>query len=74
MAVKIGERNGFELFVPTSGGKAGKGLAKTGSVQVRRMGVIVKQFRFRCDDEGGRKGAVQKAAAYVRSCGLGTPK
>jgi hypothetical protein len=71
MAVKIGEHESFEIFVPTSGGKAGKGLANTSNVQVRRNGVIVKQFRFKCDDEESRKAALRKAGAFIRSNGLG---
>lgn len=71
MAVKIGEHEGFEIFGPTSGGKAGKGLARTSSMQVRRDGAIVKQFRFKCDDEDSRKAALRKAGAFMRSNGLG---
>jgi hypothetical protein len=67
MAVKMSGTNGFELFMPTSGGKAGKGRAKTSSLQVRRGGVIVKQFRFTCDDEASRRAAVAKAVAFMHN-------
>jgi hypothetical protein len=44
----IGE---FELHVPTSGGKAGAGRNLTSNVQVRKNCMIVKQFRFRTNDD-----------------------
>lgn len=61
----IAELNGYEIHLPTSGGKAGKGYAETGTIQVRRSGCIVKQFRFTMDDKAGRVGALKKAKSYV---------
>jgi hypothetical protein len=55
----------FEVHLPTSGGKAGKGRQVTSSLQVRRGGAIVAQFRFRVSDPDSRKGAVAKARAFI---------
>lgn len=63
--MKIQDYRGFQLHVPQSGGKAGKGRNKTGTVQVRYSGQIMKQFRFdRFSTENYFK-AVDKARAYV---------
>lgn len=45
--MEIGEYRGYTLYVPTSGGKAGKGNNKTGSLQIRNGNFIVKQIRFK---------------------------
>jgi len=46
----IGTFYGYDFIIPDSGGKAGKGCNKTGSVQLRAHSRIVKQFRFRTTD------------------------
>lgn len=63
--MKIAELNGYEAHLPTSGGKAGKGCAKTGTIQVRRENMIVKQFRFVWADEPSRLKAIRSAKAYM---------
>lgn len=68
--MKIGELNGFEFHVPTSGGKAGKGCNHTGTIQVVRTShhgsQIVKQFRFVVQDQASRLGAIVKARQYAK--------
>jgi hypothetical protein len=58
--------NGCELHIPTSGGKAGKGHNKTGSVQVRKGGQILKQFRFRVDDPNDKTWKLELATRFAR--------
>ena len=47
----IGEYRGYTLYVPTSGGKAGKGNNRTGSLQIRNGSQIIKQIRFKVGDD-----------------------
>jgi hypothetical protein len=64
--MKIGELNGFEFFLPTSGGKAGKGCNRTSTIQIRKHGTfILKQFRFIVSDAGSRAKAMAKAKRYA---------
>lgn len=63
--MKIGEYRGYEFHLPTSGGKAGKGHAKTSNIQVRKDSCILRQFRFRVDDPADRKRAADAAKKYV---------
>ncbi len=62
----IGELNGFELYYPLSGGKAGAGLNKTTALQVRRGGVIVKQFRYNTGSDEARLVAIRKAKQFMK--------
>lgn len=64
--MKVDELNGHEFHLPTSGGKAGKGRNRTSTIQVRRGGVIVKQYRFPMDNEEKRKKAIQRAKDFAR--------
>ena len=65
--MRIDMVNGYGLYVPTSGGKAGTGLNKTSSLQVRAGGCIVKQFRFTVLSPASRAKAVSKAREYALS-------
>lgn len=59
---------GYEIHIPTSGGKAGKGFNKTSSLQVRKNSCIVKTFRFQtaCTScSTGAADAVRRAKAWV---------
>lgn len=61
---------GHTLYIPSSGGKAGKGYNKTSHVQIRRGGMILKQFRFDVYNLPRRKqtlkdDAIQKAKMWV---------
>lgn len=67
--MKVGELNGNEFHIPTSGGKAGKGKAITGSIQVRRGNRIVKQFRFRWMEKASRSAAIAKAKSFAQENG-----
>ncbi len=62
---KIADLGPYEIHMPTSGGKAGKGKALTCSLQVRRDGIILKQFKFMVDDLESRKAAAQKAKDFM---------
>ncbi len=58
MAKLLFIHKGYEVWQPTSGGKAGKGHNKTTSIQIRRQlfsggYVIVKQFRYKVADSQG---------------------
>lgn len=50
--MKIESCYGYELHQPTSGGKAGKGNAKTSTIQVRRHSLVIKQFRYKVGNDG----------------------
>jgi hypothetical protein len=63
--MKIADIGPYEVHLPTSGGKAGKGLNRTSTLQVRRDGSILKQFRFAVADFESRKIAVQKAKDFI---------
>lgn len=62
--MKIADCNGYEVHIPTSGGKAGTGFNKTSTIQVRLGNMIVKQFRFTMDSESSRRAAMRKAREY----------
>jgi len=64
-ARNIGSQNGCDFYQPTSGGKAGTGFNVTSTIQVRRGNQVVKQFRFKVLEPGGREKAIQKARAYA---------
>ena len=55
---------GYEIHLPTSGGKAGKHRERTSTIQVRRAGFIVKQFRYTVADADSRVKAMRKAREY----------
>lgn len=63
----VGRTGDYHLRVPLSGGKAGKGHAKTSNVQVfdsmERM--IVKRFSFKVNDFVSKKKAVDEASFFV---------
>jgi hypothetical protein len=62
--MKVLDHKGFEIHVPTSGGKAGKGCNLTTSIQIRRSSAIVKQFRSKADRDNMIK-AIGKAKAWI---------
>lgn len=55
------------IFLPKSGGKAGKGHNKTSNFQVRNGCQILKQFRFKVGDFASRDSALVKAQAFIQS-------
>lgn len=63
--MKICDYRGFEMHMPTSGGKAGHGYNATGSIQVRFDNCLKANFRFKMDSDVSRKNAVSKAKAFV---------
>ena len=63
--MKIGDYKGHEIHVPTSGGKAGKGKAKTAGLQIRRNGVVLKTFRFNPLLSDERRAALRKARLFI---------
>lgn len=67
--MKIETLNGYELHLPTSGGRAGHGHNQTTSLQVRKDGMIVKQFRFDIHTPGAAKAAAAKAKQFILSQG-----
>jgi hypothetical protein len=67
-AKKVGQSNGFDFYIPTSGGKAGAGNNVTSTIQIRQGSQVVKQIRFKLDDPDSRKRAMQRALVFT-----GTP-
>jgi hypothetical protein len=63
--MKLTEYKGFEVHIPTSGGKAGKGCNKTSTIQLRRKSSIAKQFSFVVADSASRTEAVAKARKWA---------
>lgn len=62
----LAEYKGYTITVPTSGGKAGKGYAKTSNVQVRdRQFCIPKMFQFNVGDAESIRAAARKAREWV---------
>ena len=49
--MKVCDYKGYEIHLPTSGGKAGWGRNVTSTIQVRNGTSIVKQFRFTVADD-----------------------
>ena len=62
--MKIADYKGYEIHLPTSGGKAGKGCAHTSTIQVRKDNIIQKQVRFIVADSEGRRAAIHKARVF----------
>jgi len=60
--MKLLDYKGIEFHLPTSGGKAGKGCAATGTIQARHGNRIVKQFRFKM---GESRAAIHKAKLWA---------
>lgn len=58
-------KDGWEIHLPTSGGKAGKGRARTSTYQVRRNNIIQAQYRFDIADRQSRDRALMKAVQHV---------
>lgn len=65
--MKIADYLGFEIHVPTSGGKAGTGRNRTSTIQLRRANCIQKQFSFVMDDPDSRSRAIAKAKHFAES-------
>jgi hypothetical protein len=65
--MKLCDKGGYEIHVPTSGGKAGTGHNLTSTIQVRHDGLIVKQIRFSMTAESSRRKAVQKAKDWINA-------
>jgi hypothetical protein len=57
----------YDIYCPISGGKAGAGLNRTSSIQVRQGNLIVKQFRYVCDSDVNYDRALKKAHDYVKA-------
>lgn len=70
--MKIAEIGSYEVHLPTSGGKAGRGCNKTSTLQVRYGGVVLKQFRFTVADFESRKAATRKAKDFIIAHARGT--
>lgn len=58
----MGMYKGYNIHVPRSGGKAGKGYNLTTTIQVRRDGLIVKSFKV---DAGNSLSGVIQARLWV---------
>lgn len=65
--MKIADILGYQLHIPTTGGKAGAGRNVTSSVQVRLENIILKNIRFKTTDFKSRSNAIQKARDFVIS-------
>ena len=67
--MRIQDYKGYELHIPTSGGKVGKGYNLTSNIQVRkRQGMrmrIEKQFRFIVKDSFSKARAISRAKKWI---------
>jgi hypothetical protein len=63
--MKVAEYRGYEIRLPESGGKAGKGHNKTTSYQVLCDGFILKQFRFIVGCPLSSKSAARRARLFI---------
>lgn len=63
--MKLADYRGYEITLPMSGGKAGKGKQKTSSIQVRVNGFLIHQTRFRVDNPAARKSALERAKLFL---------
>lgn len=63
--MKVADYKGFQIHVPTSGGKAGKGCNATSSLQVIKHSQIRKLFRFKLDARDSYSNALEKAKAFI---------
>ena len=63
--ILLGKLNGYEFFLPQSGGKAGFGHNRTSTIQVRRDNCVVKQIRFTVDSKESRSKAVVAAKIWA---------
>lgn len=61
------KHRGYDIIIPASGGKAGKGRNVTGSVQVRKHDMILKQFRFKIASDESRERAQWKARVFIEN-------
>lgn len=62
--MQIARYKNYTLHIPESGGKAGKGMNKTGTVQVRHGAFIVAQYRFNVGDAESKRAGIQKARKW----------
>jgi len=65
--MEVRTHRGHTLWEPQSGGKAGKGNNVTGTIQVRKGGRILKQFRFFTKNPGERFEACSKATKWINN-------
>jgi hypothetical protein len=63
--MKVTDYKGYEVHIPSSGGKAGKGCNLTSSIQMRKGGRIAKQFRFSMTDAEARSATIAKARKWA---------
>jgi hypothetical protein len=66
-SIHLGECNGYTLRWPQSGGKAGTGRNKTGSIQILSGNRLVKSIRFTVGDVDSKRAAWNKAQEFTRS-------
>jgi hypothetical protein len=68
-AIEVTDYKGYRLFIPTSGGKAGKGNNKTGSVQIGEPAfggyLIIRQLRFNAQDKQSILDTLRKARLWI---------
>lgn len=62
--MKIAELNGYEIHIPISGGKAGRGGNVTSSIQVRLNHQIIRSFRFNLFG-GSHERAIRRAKEFI---------
>lgn len=62
--MRIAAFNGYELHIPDTGGKAGKGCNLTGSVQIRQGNLIVRNIRYKRTVAGDQGRALDRARKW----------
>lgn len=63
--MKLNDYKGYEIHVPTSGGKAGKGHNLTSTIQIRLDSMIKKQIRFDLASMDSRARAIDSAKRWI---------
>lgn len=63
--MKITDFQGYEIHLPSSGGKAGKGKNVMSSIQARKNNQILKQFRFTVSSPESQRPAMRKLKNWI---------
>lgn len=63
--MKLCDYQGYEIHIPTSGGKAGTGKNETSTIQIRLGNCIAKAIRFSMINPEQRSRAIQKAKDWI---------
>jgi len=63
--MKLTDFQGYEIHLPESGGKAGRGQNVMSSIQARKNNQVLKQFRFTANSPESRRLAMRKLKNWI---------